>query len=147
MRWAAPMLFLAMPVWAQAGNSEVPVHVERVCGKLVHYEEIPFGDRTVKAKTKNLPRITGRIYRASEGGKCCEGLPVVGETQTGRFGDFDFKKSTAGLYWVVFRGADREYKFLIRYAPQKSSDEKCSAFQYEVRNDGTASIGRIITVD
>jgi hypothetical protein len=120
MRWTAPMLLFAFPVWAQAGNSDAPVDVERVCGKLVHYEQIPLANNAFKAKTKNLPHIAGRIYRANEGQKCCEGLPVVGETQTGRFGDFEFKNSAAGLYWLVFQVNGRDYKFLIRYA--KKSD-------------------------
>jgi hypothetical protein len=66
MRGTVPMLLLAMPVWAQAGNGDVPVDADRLRGKLVQYEEAPAGNNALEPKAKNLPHIAGRLYHAGD---------------------------------------------------------------------------------
>jgi hypothetical protein len=148
MRSTFLILMIALPMSSQAGQGGSAIEVARMCGKLVHYEAIPTGNATTfREKTRTPSHISGRIYRAGEGGKCCEALPVVGATQTDRSGLLEFEKLTTGQYWVVFPVDGRDYKFLTRFVQKKQTDQKCSDFRYAAGDDGTTSIGVEITVD
>ncbi len=149
MNW----VFLVMVgLLAQGGQirpdqGEHPTKVGRVCGKLVHYEQVPVKNTTnvYMPKTRTLPRVALRLYRASEDGSCCDGLVVAEETKTGRWGRFRFKNTEIGPFWLTADIGGRSYRMLVRV--EKGIHEECSDDQYQVENSGAFRMGRTITVD
>jgi hypothetical protein len=138
---------VAMLLFAQAGQNKVPYDAERIRGKLVHYQTVPEKHgQSVTEQTKAMADVPARLYRAEGSEKCCEQLQVVAETKTGRWGNFEFQKLAPGLCWVVFRSADRDFKYLIRYAPNKEATTNCSDVEFEIKDDGTVGMAVKIAV-
>jgi hypothetical protein len=140
----------AIPLSLGAGQDKVPYDAERICGRLVHNRIVPEKDgRSFTEQTKAFPTVSVRLYFADGSIKCCEQLRLVSETKTSNSGHFEFKdkKLSPGLYWVVFRSGDHDYEFLVRYAPSKALQTKCSDVNYQVRDDGTTGIGIKVIID
>jgi hypothetical protein len=141
------LLWSGAPIQAQA--EQRPILVERMCGKLIRYRQVPIKGttNTFDVKTKALPRVDLNLYRGNGNAKCCESLSVVAKTKTGRRGSFEFKNVVDDIYWLVASVDGRDYKMLIRYQPKKNSDEKCSENWFQIEDSGSFGFGKTITVD
>jgi hypothetical protein len=117
-----------------------PPAVERLCGKLMHVQHVPdkVTQNAFEDKTKNLPHVSVQLYRDDGNRKCCDGLPLVAEGTTGRWGSFQLKEKglTEGLYWVVARYNLRTYQLLLRFEPKKNSTELCSDVSFQLDDAG-----------
>jgi hypothetical protein len=152
MKWCALFaLLFAVCLSAQTQKTIEPPSTEKLCGKLVHSERIPVKNQTntYEEKTKNLGRVVLRLYAAVEGRSCCEGLFPKVEATTGKWGSFHFKEKCVGpgLYWLVAKVNNREYKLLVQYAPKANSTELCSGQSWELDDAGNFWKAELITVD
>jgi hypothetical protein len=146
----AAMAFVASIAQAQSQSHAAPV-VEKLCGKLLHSEQVPVKNttNTFKDKTKNLSHIMVQLYRADDGRPCCDRLFLAAETKTGRWGSFHLKEKglAPGLYWVVARPNWREYRMLVRYEPKSGSKELCSQSLFELNDAGNFWRAEIVVLD
>jgi hypothetical protein len=134
VRWqllaASLVLGLALP----AISSEIaePVSVDRLCGKLVSFEETPDKGTASSSRQegKSVPHARVRLFSPTASGDCCTLMTPVAEAFTGRDGVFEFKKITPGDYLLVATIGGSEYKLLVRYEPVKKAEKECSEFQY-----------------
>lgn len=143
--------FLANFAQVRGPTRITPPPVERLCGKLVHVEHVPDKDipNAFEGKTRSLPRVPIRLYGADGDRSCCEGLPLVGEATTGRWGSFRLKEKglAGGLYWIVARRDARQYQLLVRFGPRKNSTELCSDLSYEVDDLGNMTVAVTLVVE
>jgi hypothetical protein len=133
----------------QAQTEQQPISVERMCGKLFRYRQVPVKGttNTFDVKTEALTKVDLNLYRVNKSTKCCESLSVVAKTKTGRWGSFAFKNVVDDIYWLVARVDGKDYKMLIRYQSKRDSDEKCSDNWFQIEDSGSFGFGRTITVD
>ena len=122
--------------------------VDLACGKLIRSEEIPLKGAANSSTEKTKPIKNGilRLYLRDEETACCEGQQPVAETVSGRDGNFHFKKTVPGAYWIVARVEGKDYKLAITYAPDSKSDAKCSDIFYALKKD-RLQLERVIVVD
>ena len=146
---------IALLVTVAKGQDRVqgarPPVVERLCGKLLHSEQVPIKNavNTFEDKTRNLAHVTVKLYRADDDRLCCNGLSLAAETKTGRWGSFRLREKglVGGVYWIVVRPTSREYRLLIRYEPKKNSDELCSQSLFELNDAGNFWKAEIVVLD
>ena len=135
----------------QTSPKKEPPVTERLCGKLVHTEEIPARNapNTFETRNKNLARVTLRLYRPEGDQLCCDGLALVSETKSGHRREFhlDRKGIPPALYWIVARLPPQEYRMLVRYSPKKDSSELCNDRLFTTDDAGNFGISKTITVD
>src|SRR5579859_3031942 len=86
--------FLVNFAQAQSPAGNTPPAVQKLCGKLMHVEHVPDKDirNAFEDKTKNLPHVSVQLYRDDGNRRCCDGLPLVSEATTGRWGSFQLKE-------------------------------------------------------
>jgi hypothetical protein len=137
---------LAAGFLGQGPAREAPPSLERLCGKLVHYEGAWVHGRD---KTRNLPHVPVRLYPAVDREQCCEGLAAKATLSTGHWGDFEFKPKgiSAGFYWLEVEPNGREYKILIEYAPKKHWGQMCTQTVWEVDDAGKLRHEQLMTID
>jgi hypothetical protein len=141
------LLWSGAPVSAQ--SEQRPVLIERMCGKLIRYSQVPIKGTTnnFDAKTKALSRVDLSLYRSDGNTKCCESLSLVARTKTGRWGSFKFKNVVGDIYWLVARVDGQDHELLIRYQSKKNSDEGCSDNWFQIEDSGSFRFGKTITVN
>lgn len=143
--------FLANFAQVRSPSRITPPPVARLCGKLVHVDRVPDKDiqNAFEARTKSLPRVSVRLYGADGDRSCCEGLPLVGEATTGRWGSFRLNEKglAGGLYWIAARRNARQYQLLVRFEPRKNSTESCSDLYYEVDDLGNMTVAVTLVVE
>jgi hypothetical protein len=144
-------VLIAASALAQVPKSATPPTVERLCGKLEHVQNLPVKgtSNTFRTKERPLSRVVVSLYPAVENGQCCEKTPAIATVETGRCGSFEFKSKQLpdGLYWLQVEPNGRKYQMLIRYAPNRPSDESCSRTVWEVNDSGDFWKAQIISVD
>jgi len=149
------LMLLAKPTPArgqtqtQTKARNMPASLGRLCGRLMHVDEIPVKktQKTFEERTKSLPHVRVRLNRASDDHQCCDGLTLAAEVVTKRGGSFEFRNAVPGSYWVVVLADGTEYRLVINYVPsKKENEESCSDFLYEIKN-GELRLARIIQVD
>jgi hypothetical protein len=149
MNWLflAVVGLLAQGGHTHSGQAEHPAIVGRVCGKLVHYEQMPVKNATnvYMPKTRTLKGVVLRLYHAPEDSGRPDGLVVAEEAKTGRWGRFRFKITEPGLFLLTADIGSRSYQMLVRV--ERKTHEECSDDQYQVEDSGAFSMGRTITVD
>jgi hypothetical protein len=130
-------------------QSRQPYNVGRICGKLVHTEQVPVKNtnNTFEYKRQTLSRITVRVFRAKENEDCCDFQSMIGEAQTGRWGGFRFKKLDFGLFWLVAHVEGRDYKILLQNDRKRETSDECSDTDYSIEDSGALSVGRTVTVN
>jgi len=152
MKWKFIFAFTSLMIglFSQTVDPEKWNTVERMCGKLERVEEIPIKGTPSLFTEKRQPikKAVVRIYRREKDAPCCESSMPLAETVTSRGGDFMFKDSAPGTYWVVVVVDGTEYSHAIKYAPSAKDkvEVSCSDLLYEIRK-GELQLGRIVTVD
>jgi hypothetical protein len=148
MNWQALLVlpFLANFAAAQSEKMQAPPKVEKICGKL--QRETPVRVSPL-AKTNLLFGVPLGLYVAEGDRPCCEAMTLAGTTKSGTWASFHFKAKNLkpGMYWLVAKTNDREYKILIQYEPKKNSEQSCGDTWWQVNNDGKFEKLEVITVD
>jgi len=126
----ALVLLLGFSRSANSADTQAPVDVDGICGKLVSNEAVPQQAATNSPKPEVKPLEHVRIRLFSPSTDCCALVTPIAEVTTGRDGTFQFKKLEAGDYWVSAAIAGKEYKVLVRLVPGKKGSTQCSAFLY-----------------
>jgi hypothetical protein len=136
---------------AQTNQNDPPQALEKLCGKLVHSEDVRVKNtqNTFETRTRNLPRVSVNLYRANDGQGCCDKSLLVAKATTTHWGAFHFdtKKTAGGLYWIVVKPEGRENKLLVRYSPKGSSKQLCYQTFWTVNDAGKFWISETVTLD
>ena len=145
------LLLFAHLAMAQTTRKNPPTNVEKLCGKLVHSEDVPIknSQNVFNTRSRNLPHIEVRLYRAEDILRCCDGLLLAAKTTTGRWGAFHFKEKglTRGLYWIVVHPEGREYKLLLQYDAKKRREQLCSQTFWELNDAGDFWEAETVTLE
>jgi hypothetical protein len=139
----------ASPAPQQSPHAQRPRTIERLCGKLVKSDYLAArgNGHASERKTHPLRKVILQLYPRQSNSECCDGLLVVAQAKTGRWGDFKIKHAMAGDYWLVARVEAREYKVPILYHPTKGGGPLCSSFTWEVWDTGEFGLSETVTVD
>jgi hypothetical protein len=146
------VLFISVgSAMAPSSQKNAPSVVDRLCGKLIHSEDVRVKNtqNTFETQSRILPRVSVLLYRADDGHACCDELLLAAKTTTGRWGSFHFstKKTSAGLYWIVVEPEGHENKLLVRYDPKGNSGQLCYQTFWVVNDAGNFWKSETVTVD
>jgi hypothetical protein len=128
----AALLSGVMPAAQSTQPEQPPPLVERMCGTLVSITSIAEEGTTNSSRQAVTPIAHARVqlFAPELKSDCCGSAPPISVVQTGRDGNFEFKKMDAGDYRVVASINGAEYELVVRYVPDKKSATKCSELMY-----------------
>ena len=132
MKWKllAFVLLLGFSRAANSADTQEPVVVDGICGRLVSLETVAQQGTAAPAREEMKPLSRVRIRLFSPSIDCCALVAPVAEVTTGPDGNFQFRKPEPGDYWVVAKIDNAEYKVLVRYVATKKGSSPCSSYLY-----------------
>lgn len=147
-----PLLLLAFS--AVAGSQGVVQTdkwntIDQMCGQVVHLREIPTKREQSSFEDKYSPvkKAELKLYRGASTEACCEKLPLIQRTTSGRDGLFMFATVAPGDYWIETSFRNRIYKLAVRYLPEKNNLVQCKDLLFVLADSGDFQLERVITVD
>jgi hypothetical protein len=122
---------------------------DNLCGKLVHYEQLPKKSKQGDNNTAEKPVRHGvlELYPFHEGGPCCSRTLPAARARTSHSGNFKFKKAPAGDYWLFVHLDGRDFKMAVHYRPVKYPDDPCDLQTFYAEESGSFRMFRSIVVD
>ena len=124
--------------------------VERMCGKVEQVDRSPFAGATSTYGEwrKPIKNAVVRLYHREKDLPCCETAALVEATITNKGGNFSFKNSVPGKYWIVILVEGKEYSHALKYFRESKNkvEVSCADLLYDLRN-GELPLGQMVHLD
>ncbi len=128
---------------SHSGPGARSITVKRLCGKV---ESVDYSKPNYLRKNLRGVRIT--LYRRDAETPCCGTLAPLAVATTSRWGNFKFKRMTAGSYWIAAQIDRRDYHTPVQLEPPKDGTVAiCSDNTYDLDDSGNFGLAQYITVD
>jgi hypothetical protein len=139
-------ILIAQDLYAQ---EQKPWNVDRLCGRIEHVQRAPVGKvpNASSEKRTSLRDVSVVLYDRVADTPGCTGGSVADTTKTSRGGHFEFKNKKPGTYCLSMNWSGKEYKVVVVYHPQKTSQTLCSEQGIGIDDEGNADWWMTITVD
>jgi hypothetical protein len=118
---------------------------DRLCGRLVRTEPLALKGRfnTTSVQQTALSKTELQLYNRAQDAICCDNMHSIAKTLSAVGGLFEFKKISAGPYWVVVHLDGHDYKMAVQYRGPASPATRCADLNFEIERSGSFELGRV----